>query len=186
MEWGIAFPLHPEFRTLPMMWYVPPLSPVQSQMDQGRLPTDVDGMIPKAEALRFPVKYLANLLTAGEEAPILDALRRLIAMRAYQRTRRVLGQPRPDVLGAVGLTEQQAEEMYRYLALANYEDRFVIPTTGEERRHEDYYALQGQMGFSPGNTSAHGRNGFSLFPRRRTQSQVPLSVVPPPKKREEA
>ena len=27
MEWKVAFPLHPEDRTLPMVWYVPPLSP---------------------------------------------------------------------------------------------------------------------------------------------------------------
>ena len=26
MDWKIAFPLHPEYRTLPMVWYVPPLS----------------------------------------------------------------------------------------------------------------------------------------------------------------
>ena len=26
MDWKIAFPMHPEFRTLPMVWYVPPLS----------------------------------------------------------------------------------------------------------------------------------------------------------------
>jgi len=65
MEWQIAFPIHPEFRTLPMMWYVPPLSPVQSQLDQGNLPVGEDGVIPKAEALRFPARYLANLLTAG-------------------------------------------------------------------------------------------------------------------------
>jgi len=24
MDWKVAFPLHPEFRTLPMVWYVPP------------------------------------------------------------------------------------------------------------------------------------------------------------------
>jgi nitrate reductase beta subunit len=29
MEWKVAFPLHPEYRTLPMVWYIPPLSPVQ-------------------------------------------------------------------------------------------------------------------------------------------------------------
>ena len=40
VEWKIAFPLHPEFRTLPMVWYVPPLSPVQSQIDQKKLPTE--------------------------------------------------------------------------------------------------------------------------------------------------
>ncbi|MFX8965069.1 nitrate reductase subunit beta, partial [Acinetobacter baumannii] len=30
MEWKVAFPLHPEYRTLPMVWYVPPLSPITS------------------------------------------------------------------------------------------------------------------------------------------------------------
>ena len=30
MEWKLALPLHPEYRTLPMVWYVPPLSPLQS------------------------------------------------------------------------------------------------------------------------------------------------------------
>ena len=27
-DWKLALPLHPEFRTLPMVWYVPPLSPL--------------------------------------------------------------------------------------------------------------------------------------------------------------
>jgi nitrate reductase beta subunit len=29
MDWKLALPLHPEYRTLPMVWYVPPLSPIQ-------------------------------------------------------------------------------------------------------------------------------------------------------------
>src|SRR5262249_51923918 len=33
VEWRLALPLHPEFRTLPMVWYVPPLSPVQGVAD---------------------------------------------------------------------------------------------------------------------------------------------------------
>lgn len=28
MDWQLALPLHPEYRTLPMVWYVPPLSPI--------------------------------------------------------------------------------------------------------------------------------------------------------------
>ena len=28
IDWRVAFPLHPEYRTLPMVWYVPP--PIQS------------------------------------------------------------------------------------------------------------------------------------------------------------
>ncbi|XNM60913.1 hypothetical protein ACLK1T_29660 [Escherichia coli] len=31
MEWKLALPLHPEYRTLPMVWYVPPLSPIGLQ-----------------------------------------------------------------------------------------------------------------------------------------------------------
>jgi nitrate reductase beta subunit len=27
IDWKVAFPLHPEYRTLPMVWYIPPLSP---------------------------------------------------------------------------------------------------------------------------------------------------------------
>lgn len=179
LEWKIAFPLHPEFRTLPMMWYVPPLSPVQTQLDQGNLPTEADGVIPRAEALRMPVKYLANLLTAGDEAPIRSALNRLIAMRSYQRSKHVDGKADTRALDAVGMTEEQAEEMYRYLAIANYEDRFVIPTGHEELRSLDVHAFQGANGFSPGNR-VPGTGGFSLFPERRTVSAQPLTFVPPP------
>jgi nitrate reductase beta subunit len=184
IEWGIAFPLHPEYRTLPMMWYVPPLSPVQSQIDQGNLPTEADGVIPKVETLRTPARFLANMFTAGDEQPILDAIRRLLAMRSFQRGKRVTKQDHSAVLAQVGLTPEQADEMYRYLGIGNYEDRFVLPTSNDELRQEDYYAVQGNMGFSPGNTSADGRSDFSLFPRRRTDSVVPIDVVPPPRKKE--
>ena len=37
MDWKVAFPLHPEYRTLPMVWYVPPLSPIQSAAEAGKI-----------------------------------------------------------------------------------------------------------------------------------------------------
>ena len=37
MEWKVAFPLHPEYRTLPMVWYVPPLSPIQAAAEAGKM-----------------------------------------------------------------------------------------------------------------------------------------------------
>ena len=40
---------------------------------------------PTSAQLRIPVKYLANLLTAGDTAPVVRALERMLAMRAYQR-----------------------------------------------------------------------------------------------------
>lgn len=178
MDWKIAFPMHPEFRTLPMVWYVPPLSPVQSKIDQGSLPTGPDGVIPVSGAMRLPVQYLANLLTAGEEAPIESSLNRLIAMRSYMRSINVDGVADTTALDAAGLTEEEAQEMYRYLAIANYEDRFVIPTGHEEMRLDDALAHQGQNGFTFGNDSSSGVSKITLFPRRRKESTEPKELAP--------
>ena len=45
--------------------------------------------------------------------------------------------------------------MYRYLAIANYEDRFVIPTGHTEETLDDELGCQGQNGFTIGNDSSH-------------------------------
>ena len=128
--------------------------------------------------MRLPVKYLANLMTAGKEQPIVDALNRMIAMRSYQRSVHVEGTPDTRALDAVGMTEDMAKEMYRYLAIANYEDRFVIPTSKEEMRLEDYHGFQGQAGFSFGSASSVGISPNSLFPERRKESMEPRKPVP--------
>ena len=175
VEWKIAFPIHPEFRTMPMVWYVPPLSPVQSQIDQGNLPTDANGVFPLSSAMRLPVRYLANLLTAGKEEPITAALNRMIAMRTYQRSVHVEGKADTAVLDAVGMTEQQAKDMYQLLAIANYEDRFVIPTAHTEQQLDDFYGFQGQNGFRFGNDSANGSSGTAVFPDRRKETVEDLS-----------
>ncbi len=178
IDWKIAFPMHPEFRTLPMVWYVPPLSPVQSQIDQGNLPVGPDGAIPRGDTMRLPVKYLANLLTAGKEAPIRSALNRLIAMRSYQRSVHVEGKADLRALETAGISEDQAKDMYRYLAIANYEDRFVIPTGHAEVSLEDFYSFQGQNGFTFGNDSSAGISPNSLFPERRKQTVDSLAPAP--------
>jgi nitrate reductase beta subunit len=178
IDWKIAFPMHPEFRTLPMVWYVPPLSPVQSQIDQGNLPVGPDGAIPLASAMRTPTKYLANLFTAGKEEPIRSSLSRLIAMRSYQRSIHVEGVADTRALEAAGITEDQAKEMYRYLAIANYEDRYVIPTGHEEERMDDAYGFQGQNGFTFGNNSSAGISKITLFPRRRKDTPEPAELAP--------
>src|SRR3546814_13169733 len=82
--------------------------------------------------LRIPLKYLANLLTAGDEAPVALALERMLAMRAYMRRKHVDGVLDAAIVERVGLTQHQVEDMYRYMAIADYEDRFVIPTSPQE------------------------------------------------------
>ncbi|NOQ37125.1 MAG: nitrate reductase subunit beta [Methylococcaceae bacterium] len=178
VDWKVAFPLHPEFRTMPMVWYVPPLSPVQSQIDQGNLATAPDGMIPQIETLRLPIQYLANMLTAGVEEPIVLALKRMIAMRSFYRSETVDGKTDLAVLEEVGLDENQVREMYRYMAIANYEDRFVIPTSHKEENLEDFHSFQGQSGFSFGNDGCSISPQASLFPDKRQQTEDILEFVP--------
>ena len=160
MDWKVALPLHPEYRTLPMVWYVPPLSPIQSAANSGEL--GVNGAIPDVRQLRIPVKYLANLLTAGDEVPVIRALERMLAMRAFMRDRHVEKRENAGVLKQTGLTLAQVEDMYHTMAIANYEDRFVIPTTHREYA-ENAYELKGGCGFSFGNGCSDGSSEPSLF-----------------------
>jgi nitrate reductase / nitrite oxidoreductase, beta subunit len=171
IDWKIAFPLHPEYRTLPMVWYVPPLSPIQAAADAGKIETA--GGIPDVRSLRIPLRYLANLLTAGDEAPVASALERLLAMRAFMRARHVEATEDKDVLARVGLDTARVEDMYRYLAIANYEDRFVIPSTHREYA-ENAYDLRSSCGFTFGNGCSEGSNDVSLFGKRK--ARLPTEV----------
>jgi nitrate reductase beta subunit len=53
-------------------------------------------------------------------------------MRAYMRKREVLGEVDESVAARVGMTAPELERMYRLLAIANYEDRYVIPQAHAE------------------------------------------------------
>ena len=65
--WNLALPLHPEFRTLPMVWYIPPLSPIAKKFEEKIY-------LPNSEAMRIPVAYLAELFTVGNTQIILQVL----------------------------------------------------------------------------------------------------------------
>jgi len=173
MDWKVALPLHPEYRTLPMVWYVPPLSPITAAANAGQL--GAFGQLPDVRSLRIPVQYLANLLTAGDEAPVVAALERMLAMRAYMRDRHVEKRENGDVLKQVGLSAAQVEDMYRTMAIANYEDRFVIPTTHREYA-ENAYELRGGCGFSFGNGCSDGVSQASLFGGNKRKT-IPIKVA---------
>ena len=55
----------------------------------------------------------------------------------------------------MGLSEAQVEEMYQVMAIANYEDRFVIPSTHREYA-ENAFNMRGGCGFSFGNGCSEG------------------------------
>jgi nitrate reductase beta subunit len=129
----VALPLHPEYRTLPMVWYIPPLSPVvESLRDTGHDGEEAGNLFGAIEALRIPVGYLAQLFTAGDPSPVDAVLRRLAAMRAYMRDINLGQPPRPEIAQAVGLTATDLQDMHRLLAVAKYEERYVIPPAHPE------------------------------------------------------
>jgi len=143
--WELALPLHPEFRTFPMLFYIPPLSPLVTAAGKDS-PSDTDifdmakpekgGFLPDLDELdkfRIPLRYLANLLAAGNEDEVKKSLKRQLAVRHYFRSLRVEGKPDTEVLQRVGLTEDDAKAILRALSLAFYNERFVIPTTRRER-----------------------------------------------------
>ena len=80
------------------------------------------------------------------------------------------------VLERVDLSQAQVDEMYRYLAIANYEDRYVIPTTHREYA-EDAFDLRNACGFSFGNGCSDGASKASLFgSNRKPGVKTPMEV----------
>ncbi|RKS78906.1 respiratory nitrate reductase beta subunit [Actinomadura pelletieri DSM 43383] len=132
----VALPLHPEYRTMPMVWYIPPLSPVVDVVrDTGHDAENPANLFAAIDALRIPVEYLAELFTAGDTEPVDAVLRRLAAMRAYMRDINLGRDPDDTIPDSVGMTGEAIYDMYRLLALAKYEERYVIPPAHAEQAH---------------------------------------------------
>ncbi|MBI5309529.1 MAG: nitrate reductase subunit beta [Actinobacteria bacterium] len=145
-RYGVAVPLHPEFRTIPMVWYVPPLSPITSAFEAEDSPADPDDVFPAIESLRIPIEYLANMFTAGDTERIRMILRKLAAMRMYMRENDMIDDDERRETDMAGMDDAQIRRLYEILAIAKSKDRFVIPTRrGEVGRSP--FQVQGGSGF---------------------------------------
>nr|WP_269810497.1 nitrate reductase subunit beta [Kineosporia rhizophila] len=132
----VALPLHPEFRTMPMVWYIPPLSPIVDVVKEtGSDAEDSGNLFAAIDTLRIPVEYLAELFTAGDVTPVHNVLRKLAAMRSYMRDITMGRSPNGAIPASVGMGEEDMYDMYRLLAIAKYEDRYVIPPAHAEQAH---------------------------------------------------
>ncbi len=153
-------PLHPEYRTMPMVWYIPPLSPIMNYFEGKDSLNNPEMIFPGIDEMRIPVNYLASLLTAGNVEPVKKALYKLAMMRLYMRAETSGKDFDVEKLSRVDLTEKTAKYLYRLLAIAKYEDRFVIPKAHRERYVEDPAAHQGGLGYEECNgcslASLHG------------------------------
>ena len=131
----LALPLHPEFRTVPMLFYVPPLLPVTASAQSGGSYRLADDFFSSLESMRVPMRFMAGLLAAGNEAEVVAAYKKLIAVRLFKRAEAVGDVDSKEVSQALAeaqMTPKGAEAIYRLTSLATFRDRFVIPPMARE------------------------------------------------------
>jgi nitrate reductase beta subunit len=153
-DWKLALPLHAEFRTLPMLFYVPPLLPVMAKTDEGVYDSSNEELFSPIEKARLPMEYLARLFSAGNVEHVRLALKKQYAVRLFKRMETV-GDMNPEVvkqaLAEVGCSEREAEDIYRLTSLPTVDDRYVIPPMHREEAmqmlNDDVLADKGEAGF---------------------------------------
>ena len=139
--WGIALPLHAEFRTLPMLYYVPPLLPaigkiVNGIYEQNKSESEtLDPIFSTLEQARVPIQYMASLFSAGNIDVIKKVYKKIITAREYTKYK-TFNQKIPahlyETLKDLGLTPANVDDMSRLTTLATYNERFVIPPLNRE------------------------------------------------------
>ncbi|HKJ67780.1 MAG TPA: nitrate reductase subunit beta [bacterium] len=138
-QWKLALPPHIEYRTLPMLFYVPPMLPVMSSFDGKTLKNLSNGVFPDFEKARAPIQYLGNLFAAGNNAKVRYALKKQMAVRTYRRAATVGDvdkETAEKLLTEADCTPEEAEAIYRLSSLAKLEDRYVIPPAHREEAVE--------------------------------------------------
>ncbi len=85
-EWKLALPLHPEFRTLPMLFYVPPMLPVMAKTEDGVYDTANEELFSARSKKRgLPIEFMASLFSAGNVDHVTLALKKQYAVRLFKR-----------------------------------------------------------------------------------------------------
>lgn len=164
----MALPLHPEYRTAAMMFYIPPLSPVMSTIENNLVNLDIGEdrhdfeLLDELDKARLPLEYLANLFTVGDVDPIRRILRIMLAVRSYKRRQsveQVIDEGTIELLESAGLTEDVAEAIYKLTTIPTIDDRFVFPPYHREMAIEelnDPLSAKGEAGFGVRETPRRG------------------------------
>ena len=126
--WKVALPPHIEFRTLPMLFYVPPMSPVMSSKEGGTIDHVSGDLFHDIDQSRVPLRFLANLFGAGQEEKVRYALRKQKAVRWYRRALTV-GDVTMEVaermLREADSSVEEAEAIYKLTSLCTFDERVV-------------------------------------------------------------
>jgi nitrate reductase / nitrite oxidoreductase, beta subunit len=128
-KWRLALPLHPEFRTFPMLFYVPPLLPVAAAVEGGSYQLGGE-LFGDPTGGRLPVRFFASLLAGGNEELVKASYRKLYAVRLHRRHETVGDVPQEvvkEALAAADCEVQEAEAIFRMTNLAAFDERHQVP-----------------------------------------------------------
>jgi nitrate reductase beta subunit len=153
--WKMALPPHIEFRTLPMLFYVPPMSPVMGMRKaNGTINHVSEDLFHDIESARAPLAYLGRLLGAGSDEHLRYALRKQKAVRTYRRTKTVgdvTEEQALRMLEEADCSPEEASDIYRLTSLSTFDQRFVIPPMHREEAiqmlENDTLAHKNAVGF---------------------------------------
>jgi nitrate reductase beta subunit len=137
--WKLALPPHIEFRTLPMLFYVPAMSPVMSTNENGTVHHTSEDLFHDIDQARVPMKFLASLFGAGHEGKVRYALGKQKAVRWYRRALTVGDvdmAAAERMLREADCSPEEADAIYRLTSLCTFDDRFVIPPAHREEAME--------------------------------------------------
>lgn len=162
IEWKLALPLHIEYRTMPMLFYVPPLLPVQGKAGDQPYSHQAEGLFTSISQARVSIKYLAKLFSAGNEQIVESVMKKLIAVRYYMRSKDVKD-VNPERLASImreaGMTADQAEQIYRLTAIPTVHQRYVLPPLQREEAIGELCNVEqckGSCGFGPSTSLERG------------------------------
>ena len=157
VEWKLALPLHIEYRTMPMLFYVPPLLPVMGKANNGTYTHSAEGFFTGLQDARLPMKYLASLFSAGNEQVVEAVMKKLMAVRYYKRWQSVRDLDENDVhkiLREAQTTPEEVEAIYQMTAIPTQFQRFVLPPLQREEAIESTCSPE----------ACKGCTGFTLSP----------------------
>ncbi|MCC7519082.1 MAG: nitrate reductase subunit beta [Verrucomicrobiae bacterium] len=135
MKWKLALPLHIEYRTMPMLFYVPPLLPVMGRTANQIYHHDHQGFFSGLQEARLPLKYLASLFSAGNTEIVEAAMKKMMAVRYFKRIQEVKDLDPVAVerlMREAGTTPAEAEEIYALTSLPTMYERYVLPPLHRE------------------------------------------------------
>ena len=119
--------------------------------------------------------------------PVDRVLKTLAAMRSYMRDINLGREPDASIPARVGMSEEAMYDMYRLLAIAKYDERYVIPPAHAEQAHSleelatecalDYDGGPGMGGSGPfgegsGSPSPIAVENFQMLRDRQTGDSV--------------